>query len=136
VERADVAGLDDRLERLEQHVGGPPLPSYADWPREDQVDALLMALRVHRLGGSSYSATRREIELLDALIDEGLVENGARELVEPMALDAQYGRERWLRANWREHKAMRELDKKRLAWGREHGIHEPIPSHLLPGGGG
>ena len=59
-----------RLERLEQNVGTSEPPH--EWPTFDQFDDLLHTLRGHSWGGSVYQATDRELELLDALIHEGL----------------------------------------------------------------
>jgi hypothetical protein len=59
--------LDSRLRRLEQEVVPPILPTWPDWPLEDQFEAVLRALRVHRVGGTVQLATDHEIHLMGLL---------------------------------------------------------------------
>jgi hypothetical protein len=120
--------INRRLERLEKDLGASE-PSH-EWPVEDQMDMLLHTLRLHRLGRSVYQATDRELELLDALIHEGVPES-RRELCTRMDPARQPERERWLRENWQEAKRDRELAHKRRAWHAEHGWNKPTPRHLL-----
>ncbi len=118
-----------RVERLEKDLGASEPPH--EWPVEDQMDRLLHTLRGHSWGRSVYQATDRELELLDALIHEGLPEVW-RELCTRMEPARQPERERWLRESWQEVKRDRELALQRLAWHAEHGWNKPTPKHLLP----
>jgi hypothetical protein len=117
-----------RIRRLETDLGASE-PS-REWPTFDQFDDLLHKLRGHAWGGSVYQATDRELELLDALIHEGLPEVW-REFCTRMEPARQPERERWLRENWQRAKRDRELAEQRLAWRHEHGWNKPTPKHLL-----
>ena len=122
-------GLRSWVRRLEKDSGTSEPPH--EWPVEDQMEALLYTLRLHCLGRSVYQATDRELELLDALIHEGIPES-RRELCTKMEPARQPERERWLRENWQEAKHDRELAHQRRAWHAEHGWNKPTPKHLLP----
>lgn len=124
-----------RLERLEKDLGASEPPH--EWPVEDQMEGLLHTLRGHRLGRSDrlgrsvYQATDRELELLDALIHEGIPES-RRDLCTRMEPARQPERERWLRENRQEAKRDRELAHQRREWHADHGWNKPTPRHLLP----
>ncbi len=125
-----MGGIEKRIGTLEAEVASATPP--AEWPLEDQAEALLHTLRLHRIGRSTYQATDREAELLDALIEHGVVSEDARELLARMGPARQPKREQWLRNNWQELKRDRELCQQRLAWHAEHGWNKPTPEELLP----
>jgi hypothetical protein len=56
-----------RLRRLEEELSASTPPTWTDWPVEDQFEAVLEALRVHRAGGTVQLATDREIHLMGFL---------------------------------------------------------------------
>jgi hypothetical protein len=121
-----------RLERLEADLEGVRPPP--EWPVEDQAEALLHTLYIHKCGRSVYQVTDRELDLLDALVAQEFVPETDRELCTRMDPAKQPKRERFLRENWQETKRGRELAQKRIAWKTEHGWDKPTPRHLLPGG--
>ncbi len=106
--------LSRRLERLEENALPADLP---EWPVEDQIDDVLEALRVHRMGGTAHLATDRELQLV-AMVCSGEevagevrpedLPEGVREHFERMSSDEQPARERWLHANWSAAKERRE----------------------------
>ncbi len=98
-------GLRRRLEKLEE--GATPL-DLPDWPIEEQLDDVLEALRIHRMGGTVQLATDRELRLVDALIARGDLPEWAREYFERMDPEEQPARERWLHAIWPAAKEQRE----------------------------
>jgi hypothetical protein len=125
--------LDKRLERLEAVLpgGGRRLD---EWPLEDQLESVVDMLLISKWGRTAYQATDREQDLLDALIEQETISEGARELFTRMNPARQPERERWLAGNWQEAKAWRELAQARIAWHREHGYDKHTPKHLLPAG--
>jgi hypothetical protein len=75
-----MGNMDRRLDRQEGLLLGGNVRQ-PESPLEDQLEGVLDMLRCHKWGGSVYLATDRELELLDALIDQGVVpRGGAREL--------------------------------------------------------
>jgi len=126
--------LEDLEERLRAEISRTHW-SYEEWPLEDQLEAVLWSLQVHKWGRSVHEATDRELELLDALISQGHVPEEAREYFERMNPEEQPKRERWLYEHREWSKRWREQSQARIAWHREHGWSKPTPEHLMPGRG-
>jgi len=91
--------IHKRLERLEKDLGASEPPH--EWPVEDQMEALLHTLWLHRLGRSVYQATDRELELLDALVTQEAISEVWQDFCTRMDPARQPERERWLREDWR-----------------------------------
>jgi hypothetical protein len=121
--------INRRLGRLEKVLGASDPPH--EWPVEDQMEGLLHTLRLHRLGRSVYQATDRELELLDALIHEGIPEVW-RDLCTRMEPARQPERERWLREDCQEAKRDRELAHQRQAWHAGNPVQHADQPPIVP----